>query len=252
MHLVEVIDVRDDIVLTIVDIKALDLAMANEIDSYILTICEGESDGDLPSIKSRFIKFLSTKSKSTKFGAVAEFFIHLYLNKHGFKQEFLFFNLEEGSIKKGFDGIFTRSDAEYIVESKSGSYETSNISHKEKLIEAYSDLESYMNGNNKKSKNNPWRNAYNHASHADVNSSKDLRRKIKKLSDLYDANKFGSVGDFNIIPCSTIFVNPDVYVNFSDSLRNDYDFIKEFSGKSVQAICITKHTFDAFIYYLEH
>lgn len=36
-------------------------------------------------------------------GAVAEFFVHLYLNILGLKQECLFLNLEENSIKKGFD-----------------------------------------------------------------------------------------------------------------------------------------------------
>jgi hypothetical protein len=40
-------------------------------------------------------------------GAVA-FMIHIYMNEVGFKQEFIFWNLEEESIKKkGFDSYYT-------------------------------------------------------------------------------------------------------------------------------------------------
>ncbi|MFY2508239.1 hypothetical protein ACN3E9_08105 [Vibrio pectenicida] len=110
-------------------------------------------------------------------GAISEFFVHLYLQESGYKQEFLFFNLEEGSIKKGFDGFFSKNSDTFLLESKSGSIKSKKISHKDKLKSAYSDLENYVSGKSEKGKNNPWKNAYNHASHIDVGTEKSIRKK---------------------------------------------------------------------------
>ena len=84
------------------------------------------------------------KDDTTKIGAVAEFFIHLFLRELGYKQEFLFYNLEERSIKKGFDGYFSQGETQFIVESKSGFESTRNISHKAKIKEAYNDGADYF------------------------------------------------------------------------------------------------------------
>ena len=59
--------------------------------------------------------------------------------KNTVKQEFLFFNLEENSIKKGFDGLFSKDSETFLVESKSGTILTKGISHRTKLKTAYTD-----------------------------------------------------------------------------------------------------------------
>ena len=79
-------------------------------------------------------------------GSIAEFIVHLYLKACGFSQECLFKNLEEGSIKKGFDGYYTYSNEEWIMESKSGSIKTSGITHRAKIKEAYDDLKNKIDG----------------------------------------------------------------------------------------------------------
>ncbi|HHQ4809445.1 TPA: hypothetical protein ACSP29_003874, partial [Aeromonas veronii] len=193
----------NNIELHVLDFINLTPEITKQIDDQLVQICEGDSDSDLDLVKSNFLKFLETKDERTKIGAVAEFFVHLYLRQMKLKQEFLFFNLEEGSIKKGFDGFFSSETEEYLVESKSGLASTDGISHKNKIKEAYSDISSVIAGDSRKSKNNPWRNAYNHACHADVGTSKTIRKKIKELSDLFDNGEFGKVDKFNIIPCSS-------------------------------------------------
>lgn len=248
----KVTNIDDGIELVIIDIINLDVEDKLFLDNHIVEICEGSSDTELKDMKNRLLSFLERKTIITQYGAVAEFFIHAHLKHSGFKQEFLFFNLEEGSIKKGFDGVFTKDQIEYILESKSGESDSIGISHESKLKEAYNDLKNYVSGKSKKGSNNPWRNAYNHASHADVGSSKSLREKIKKLSDLYDSKDFKKISEFNIIPCSTIFVIKDSLDNFSRKINEDNKFLMDFEGNSIRAICVTKHTFESFKSYLRN
>ncbi|ETD37974.1 hypothetical protein U724_18565 [Pseudomonas chlororaphis subsp. aurantiaca PB-St2] len=184
-------------------------------------------------------------------GAAAELFAHLYLRMSGYKQEFLFFNLEEGSIKKGFDGFFSKDSDTYLLESKSGSISSKKISHKEKLKHAYSDLEKYVSGKSDKGKNNPWKNAYNHASHVDVGTEKSIRKKIKTLQDMFDLGNFNKITEFNIITCSTIFLSGVWDPKASTEILNDNSFILSFDGKTIKAMCVTKSSLDSFIKYLE-
>ncbi|WP_438403913.1 hypothetical protein, partial [Aeromonas veronii] len=95
------------------------------------------------------------------------------------------------------------------------------------------------------------RNAYNHASQIDVNTKKSVREKFKKLSRLYEKKEFKDISDFNIIPCSTIFIlnnKSDSSSSYHDNLTNTLD---SFSANSIHAVSITKNTFNQFISYLE-
>src|SRR5690606_4526086 len=176
---VSVKNLSDGNELHIVDIESITSDLKNCIDSKLIKICEGNVSTDLQLVKNRVIKFLTTKKGSTtELGAIAEFFIHLYLNQIGFEPQFLYLNLEEGSIKKGFDGYYSHIEEEWILESKSGSISTSGISHISKVKESYTDLEEKLAGN---VKNNPWRNAYNHANLRDVGATDTVLGNIKAL-----------------------------------------------------------------------
>ena len=74
------------------------------LDDNFVAICEGASDTDILTVKKRVRELFSTKNNDWKMGATAEFFVHLYIRLNGFRQECLYLNLEENSIKKGFDG----------------------------------------------------------------------------------------------------------------------------------------------------
>ncbi|WP_434360596.1 hypothetical protein [Parasalinivibrio latis] len=224
--------------------------MKDLLDKYFVSICEGDSDSEISLVKQRLAKFLKTKNEETQMGAVAEFLVHLYLNQLNFKQEFLFFNLEENSIKKGFDGLFSKNSETFLVESKSGTVLTKGISHRTKLNTAYTDLRNYVSGKSEKGKNNPWKNAYNHASHIDVGAEKGIRKKIKKLRDMYDAGVFTNINDYKIIPCSTIFLD-SVWNNRENSkILNDHEFLKSFDCITLDAICISKKSLKLFKKYL--
>jgi len=251
----EVKHISPELELYVYNLKVLCADTVELINANLVEICEGDSDTVLDQAKLTFLDFLHNKDDTTKIGAIAEFFIHLFLRESGYKQEFLFYNLEERSIKKGFDGYFSNDGLQFIVESKSGFESTNGISHKAKIREAYRDISSTISGKSKKSatgKNNPWRNAYNHASHADVGTTKSIRKNLKRLSDLFDQGTYQDIENFNVIPCSTIFLDDDWSEHFSSSIlaENDAFFIK-LKAKTVKVICITNHTISTFINYLE-
>lgn len=236
----------------IVDIEILSKDLTDYIDTYFVSICEGNSGSSLKDVKKIIIDFLETKDARTKMGATAEFFIHLYLKSLGFKQECLFLNLEERSIKKGFDGYYSTDTEEFIMESKSGSSFTETLTHASKIKEAYTDLKNNLAGSSKKSKNNPWKNAYNHASHIDVGTSSNIRKNIKQLSDDYEKSKYYDIKDFNIIPSSTIFLDNVWTDEYSGDIIDTLESLsKSFNFKKLNIICITKKSLDMFKNYLE-
>ncbi|HLW29287.1 MAG TPA: hypothetical protein VKX29_00395 [Brumimicrobium sp.] len=251
MLIPEIKRISKTVELHVLDLVDLTPEIVEQIDQSLVQICEGDSESPLQLVKSNFLRFLESKDYRTQMGAVAEFFIHLYLRQANLKQEFLFFNLEEGSIKKGFDGYFSNGAEGYLVESKSGLDSTTGISHRNKLKEAFDDISSVIAGDSRKSKNNPWKNAYNHASHIDVGSSKSIRKKIKELSDLFDNDQFKSASEFNIIPCSSIFITDEWNPNISSAILGAEErFFSGLKAKSLKAICITKASYDSFWNYL--
>lgn len=236
--------------LHVIEIESITEDITKLLDEYFVSICEGDSDSEICLVKKRLAKFLETKNEETQMGAVAEFFVHLYLNQLSFKQEFLFLNLEENSIKKGFDGLFSKNSETFLVESKSGTILTNNISHRNKLHTAYTDLKNYVSGKSEKGKNNPWRNAYNHASHLDVCAEKGIRKKIAKLRDMYDMGEYTDIKDYKIIPCSTIFLNSVWDRAENLKILTTHDFLKSYECVSLDAICISKKSLELFKEYL--
>jgi hypothetical protein len=102
----------DGVMLIILEIDTLEDDLVLLMDEYLVSICEGTySESALGEVKERVKELFKDKSSKKKdysnweMGAVAEFFIHLYLNIEKFKQECLFFNLEERSIKKDLTAI---------------------------------------------------------------------------------------------------------------------------------------------------
>ena len=237
--------------LHLINIEEIDNKLEKFLDDSITSICEGYTVTNINIVKKRLINFLESKKDSgTEIGAIAEFFTHLYLNEIGFKQEFLFFNLEEGSIKKGFDGYYSLVNEEWIFESKSGSIDSKKISHSGKIKEAYNDLVKTIAG---KKKNNPWQNAYNHACHIDVNANVTIRNNLKKLSEEFILQKTHDIKDFNIIPGSTIFLEGKWESLNSKDLNEIFQKkITEFSFNKIQIICVNKKSVDLFWDYLSN
>ena len=244
------IDLGEENCLHFINIEKLDKNLVAFIDEKIISICEGCSSTDLGIIKKRLIQYLTPKrGQNEEMGAIAEFFSHLYLGELGFKQEFLFLNLEEGSIKKGFDGFFSKAGDTWIFESKSGSVKTESISHKAKIKEGYSDLKGKVSGN---IKNNPWQNAYSHASQVDVKCDVSIRVQLKEMANDFVLEKYREIKNFNIIPGSTIFIE-GVWQKIDDkNLENEIkQVIKNFQFKKIHIVCINKASVQLFWDYLE-
>jgi len=219
------------------------------LDDIIGEICEGYVEFDLRTIKNRLVRFFSSKVDSTlEIGAIAEFICHAYIKTLGYRQEFLFENLEEGSIKKGFDGYYTCKGAQYIFESKSGLSTTIGICHKDKVKEAFNNLRDKLIG---KGPNDPWRNAYHHASQMDVGTDAAIRKQLKRFSTDYIAGKYVGIDKMNVMPGSTIFFEGtweaiDIVATYSAVS----EVIKKMNCTSINAICVNKCSKTEFINYL--
>lgn len=240
--------IDENININIINIESVTPEVKAFIDDRLISIYLGTREIDLTLAKQKLFNFIETKHINTKMGSIAEFFIHLYLGTIGFSQECLMSNLEEGSIKKGFDGYYSKEEDEWIMESKSGTIDTSGISHNSKISEAYNGLESLLLGG---STNNPWENAYNHASHRDVDTRDSIVKNIQKLSDEFDEGIFYEIKNFNIVPSSTIFYNGSMSVDIDEIIAKLEPLIKKLEFKKLEIICISKKSLNLFIDYLQ-
>ena len=242
-------DIDSQIHVVVIDIPQIDNGLKTLLDDNIVSICEGASGGSVDTVKNDLKQLFATKDDNWKMGAIAEFFMHLHIRSLGFKQEFLYRNLEEDSIKKGFDGLFSKDSVIWLMESKSGSINSQNISHASKIKEAMEDLKNKVAGSGQT--NNPWKNAYNHASQIDVNAAASLRADLKKLSDDFISKHYHDINNFHTIPCGTIFLNGVWQTFCSDNIIQDITKIKtRLYGKKVIAICTTQKTVDLFLNYI--
>lgn len=193
--------VREKYSIHVIEIREFDTKLINYINEHFVSVCKGRKSGwNIEYVKKEVKSFYEKKSIKTRYGATAEFFIHLYLKRLGYLQECMFLNLEENSIKKGFDGFYSKDSTPWIMESKSGSIKTAGISHVNKIKEAYNDMtEKITNGSN------PWSNTYNHANSRDVDTDQSIVDIVKKLSEEAVQEKEHQISDFNLIPTATLF-----------------------------------------------
>lgn len=237
---------ENNIKISVFDVISLTDELKQFIDDNIHQICLGEH-GDLSCVKLE-LKYRINRwnDDNKKIGSIAEFFAHLYLKSIGYRQECLFFNLEERSLKKGFDGVYSIGNQLWFMESKSGLITTDGVTHVAKIREAYNDIKLKITTG---VSNNPWLNAYNHA--RVVRTKKKLRDSLKQISDDFINNRYQTINDKNIIPCATIFLNgvwsPQNHEYIIESVKN----ISILQGRCIHAICITQSSYKMFMQYLE-
>lgn len=240
-------DIDENKKIIIINIQEISTELEEEIDKYITEIWEGNTNGEIADVKKEILKYLGGIGNDKKIGAIAEFFIHLYLKINKYNQYCLFQNLEEDrSFKKGFDGLYATNNENWLVESKST--ETIEKRHHSKISEAYNDLNKKVTG---QESNNPWKNAYHHASNRDLNVPDDVRNAIRKLSKEYTNGIYTKLDNYNIIPCSTKFFNNDNDKEKMESTITEVENkIESFEFKKIKAICVNNKIADLFIEYL--
>jgi len=134
---------ESDVSLCIVD--DLSLQLQEIIRRELSKVCHGpakaeegrKSYGYKPTIRE-FVKRYKAKASATKLGMIGELLCHILLfhfnNK--LKPASPFFNMEEGSIKKGFDLMIidTKDNSFWITEVKSGELGEKNKQQKIRLL----------------------------------------------------------------------------------------------------------------------
>lgn len=234
---------EENCIVVYIDIKTIDPVFEKFIDNYITNICYRDSAFSIAKAKKYIIKFINTNIDRKK-GAIAEFFIHLYLNSIEMKQKCLFKNLEENSPKKGFDGIYEdKCGNNWFIESKSGMLKS--CLHQDKVEEAYRDIKNKFSNN---TKNDPWLNAYHHCKN--VNSTDTLLKQLVLLSDDYDNKKPIDMKEYNIGPCGTVFDNTGSAYDEKLISKKIIQYFKGKEYKNLYSICITHRAMQEFENYL--
>jgi len=63
----------------IITINELSEELKIQIDKYICRIWAGQNEYDIKHVKKEILEYISTKDRKKQIGAIAEFFIHLFL-----------------------------------------------------------------------------------------------------------------------------------------------------------------------------
>lgn len=221
-----------------------DLSKIKEIiENAITDIWEPGIVCSLVDTKRDIYKVISTKSNEQKHGMCAEFFMHLFLRDLGYSQKCFFSNLEENSMKKGFDGLYEYSSDLWIAESKCAIVEKE---HKDKVEEALKDIDDKVE--NTKG-NNPWKNACHHMGLRKDMKSGSLVKKVIDLSTDYINDIPHKSYEFNLIPVSTLFINNGQSdEEISDGIKS---VLSSRKIKEMIVLCINNDIYDEFISYLK-
>lgn len=203
-----------------------------------------------------FIKRYDEKSDATQKGMIGELIIHVLINRFFTEYETIspFFNIEERSIKKGFDVVLTNKTNRmmWITEVKSGEL------HKDKdvngttvdlLNTAKLDLYNRLNGENQ----SLWLNAINGAKIA-LDSKNDLKDAVIEILEQYGDDSVDNKIDSKNM---NVFLSSVLFSNFSNSVdesrvKNKHDSIikeKKFSGTFV--LSVQKETYNKIYYFLK-
>ena len=216
----------------------------DKINNEFVDIVSADPEYDLKPMKLEVKNFLAHKTDEQKHGAVAEFFAHIVLRELGYIQQCLFLNLEDNSMKKGFDGLYIFDSSFWIMESKSA---ITNKVHRDKIHEALDCISDSIEG---RTSNNPWKNAVNHVLCME-NSKRDesIKKRIKRLSKDYLGNKFHKANEFNLIPVSTLFLSNVQTID--DMVKDINALLLNSIYKNIVVVCLDNYIYDEFLEYLE-
>lgn len=195
---------------------------------------------------------ISTAHDNTKTGMVGELITHLFLvnNELGYESVNRFFNLEERSIKKGFDLVLRKvgDDSLSFVEVKSGggSYVDRALKLTSLLKTANDDIASKLDN----PEENLWDNALNHCRTA---LTGDLREKIEEMLEqlLDDALKTPKIQDYEVILSGIAFSDESEFCAV-DSLKTAIENREGWAEfKSIVFFAAQKKTYHAVVDFIK-
>lgn len=238
--------------LILVHVGEIDERFKHFLNDNLTSICKGEYHiNDFKYVKSQLREFFEGKKsdENKMMGSVSELYAHLFFKYIGYSNKFVYLNLEENSMKKGFDGYFVKDEEQWILDSKSGNHESQGISHRAKILEAHRSAKKQVTG---QSENNPWENAFNHANNGDVRANDSLLKIIRQYSNKYMDEDYVLPNNLNVILASTIFWFDQWQEKLIGSLLETLkDIEQNFEFAKVIMFCCDHKTYEDFMKYLE-
>lgn len=261
--MVDGIKVYNDDKVTVCIVEEISNELKELIRENLSAICHGaESANRNPRIYSyqrtlkEFLQRYDSKPANTQKGMIGELLSHIILLKH--KEEFTsinpFFNMEERSIKKGFDILFIEIESKnklWITEVKSGNLgqvACSSDKNKELLNKAKTDLSTRLNEDNTQI----WFNAIHGASVAvKSNNIRDVVIEILE-SGLEESLEscFTSI-DKNVILTSVLFNDINDEICIGDVVESRNSIVSETIFNDIITLSIQKNTYQAVVQFLK-
>ncbi|TWP28069.1 hypothetical protein ETU08_10165 [Apibacter muscae] len=246
--------ISENFSLHFINIETYSSDLINLIKSEIVKVWDGDlSEYELSLVKNQIKRFFKEKTENQNYGFVAEFICHLYLRYIGFQQYSVLKNLEEiKAPKKGFDGLYEKDGIVWLIESKSASPNRKTfVTHKNKVAEAYRDLKDKLEKNTSdENKNNPWENAKSHFLYTQKKDD-SIFKHINRLSISYEKQDIMKIDDFNVIPCSTIYLDKDYCeINNVELEKSLKSLLNRYKAKNMSVLCINKKDIKCFINFI--
>jgi len=229
------------------------------IKIHLASICHGQANAEeLPHVYNykstlkEFIDRIEKKSQEIQKGMIGELLVHILILESfsNFQTISPYFNMEEKSIRKGFDGLLYDNSIQeiWITEVKAGELHKNKCSDdttKDLLGSAYNDLKKRLNNQ----EITYWRQAINSA-RVVINDKKDYKAAVLAiLAEEIELVVQGSAKgqDNNVIFVSILFENLKNCFNESTpkSFLNDKSKNKEF--KNLIILSVQKGTYQKVI-----
>ena len=246
---------------TVCRIKYFSDDLKNQIRNRLSAICHGPDAVSSESIFSsykqtlrEFNKRYNSKSENIKKGMIGELLTHILIFKThpDFEPANPFFNMEEGSIKKGFDLIIfdKKLHQMWILEVKSGNAKAMNANtfNNNLLNTAKNDLKKRLNEN----ETNLWLNAINGAKIA-LSSGKVKDRINQILENCYNeaADERQGGDSKNIILASVTYKSTTDPITLVEVKKKGKKIIDEKLFMNVIIFSIQKETYQRIAEFLK-
>ncbi len=225
------------------------------IRKQLSAICHGQdcanSGRNLYNYKNTVREFLrryEMKSENIRIGMIGELLVHLILSNYfdKFKSVTPYFNMEERSIKKGYDVVLTEVDSPnlWITEVKSGKIHSDKSSDKtisDLLGTAKRDLKERLNGENI----SLWLEAINGAK-VSFDSNDTMKSAVINILETWGDDASDGVyssDDKNVILAGVLFSNLSDVIKSENANKKQQEIENEKIFNQVCVLAVQKETY---------
>lgn len=242
-------------------IETISDELKDAITTNLSAICQGADKANRnprlysyhETLKEFLLRYESKDAKTQK-GMIGELLSHIiFLHyKKGFLPISPFFNMEERSIKKGFDILYIEpayNNKLWITEVKAGNRGRTLCSRDKNsnlIQKAKRDLNSRLNSEDVQI----WHNAINGAATA-IKSSNIKDEILKILEDMLEEQACFTSQDKNVILTSVLFNDVTDRIILDDVIESRQKILDEAMFNEIMVVSIQKNTYQAVVNYLK-